>query len=251
MSDVTVKQFSEVVGVPVDRLLSQLSDAGLDMKDPDDTITDDEKMMLLEHLRKSHGKAEKLTTTTPKQVTLRRKTRTELKVGGTAQGRTGKTVNVEVRKKRTYVKRSVLDEERQRQEAEEKAKLEAERAAAEEKVRAEEEAAARKRNARQLRKPKPKPVKRPRKKRAWKLKKPSGSSSRPSSRRLHSLRRKRKNRARLRKKTSTRKNLPVTDASNCMCPATRVDVAARKARAGQRGLQLPTLRTRLKNQLRR
>ena len=140
MSDVTVKQFSEVVGVPVDRLLSQLSDAGLEMKSPDDTITDDEKMMLLEHLRTSHGKAEKLTTSTPKQVTLRRKTRTELKVGGSAQGRTGKTVNVEVRKKRTYVKRSVLDEERQRQEAEEQARLEAERAAAEEKARAEEEA---------------------------------------------------------------------------------------------------------------
>ncbi len=139
MSDVTVKQFSDVVGVPVDRLLSQLSEAGIEVAGPDDTITDDEKMTLLEYLRKSHGKQSEAEITTPRQITLRRKSRKVLKVGSGQRSSSGRTVNVEIRKKRTYVKRSVLDEERQRQEAEEKARLEAERKAAEEKAREEEQ----------------------------------------------------------------------------------------------------------------
>lgn len=51
MSDVTVKQFAEVVGIPVDRLIAQLNDAGLATKASDETITDDEKMTLLSYLR--------------------------------------------------------------------------------------------------------------------------------------------------------------------------------------------------------
>ena len=55
MSDVTVKQFAEVVGVPAERLLSQLSEAGLDFAKESDTITDKQKKQLLDHLRLSHG----------------------------------------------------------------------------------------------------------------------------------------------------------------------------------------------------
>ncbi len=110
MSEVTVKQFAEVVGIPVDRLIAQLSDAGLSAKASDETITDDEKMTLLSYLRGRHGKVE--ADSTPKRITLKRKTVSEIKgkasqSGGIGQGKVGsRTISVEVRKKRTYVKRS-------------------------------------------------------------------------------------------------------------------------------------------------
>ncbi|MBZ0070188.1 MAG: translation initiation factor IF-2 [Gammaproteobacteria bacterium] len=134
MSEVTVKQFAEVVGIPVDRLLAQLGDAGLQKSSADETINEEEKLELLTFLRKSHGKAagEPIMVAEPKKITLRRKTHSELKVP-TGQGRTAatKTVAVEVRRKRTYVKRSaVVAEEQKRidEEAAERARLEQEEA---------------------------------------------------------------------------------------------------------------------------
>jgi translation initiation factor IF-2 len=138
MSDVTVKQFAEVVGIPVDRLMLQLTEAGLEVKGEDDSISDKEKMQLLDHLRQSHGKAGDAAPTGPRKITLRRKTQSELRVTGT-HGK-GKTVNVEVRKKRTYVKRTdVVEEEQRRKELE--AQEEAERLAKEDAARKAEEAA--------------------------------------------------------------------------------------------------------------
>lgn len=99
MSDVTVKQLAEVVGTPVERLLEQIQEAGLGEKDAEASITDDEKLKLLDHLRASHGKS----SSTKKKITLRRKTSSELTVNSGAQGRS-KKVNIEVRKKRTIVK---------------------------------------------------------------------------------------------------------------------------------------------------
>lgn len=122
MSDVTVKQFAEVVGIPVDRLLTQLGEAGLTVGDADATISDDEKMQLLGYLRKSHGKSERTTVSAPKKITLRRKTQSELRVAA-GRGGQAKTVNVEVRRQRTYVKRSaVLAEEEAARQAEEDAR---------------------------------------------------------------------------------------------------------------------------------
>ena len=150
MTDVTVRQFADVVGLPVDRLLAQLGEAGLSVTDADDTISDKEKAQLLSYLRKSHGKSESLSVSQPKRVTLKRKSHSELR---TTASRTGsaRTVSVEVRKKRTYVKRADLmavEEERLKQEAEEKAKLlaerEAKRQAEQEALRRAEEEAARK-----------------------------------------------------------------------------------------------------------
>ncbi len=109
MSQVTVAQFAETVGIPVERLVAQLAEAGLSASGAGDTITDDVKLKLLEHLRRSHGSKETLGVSEPKRITLRRKSHSELKLSG-AQGRV-KTVNVEVRKRRTYVKRSVMIEE--------------------------------------------------------------------------------------------------------------------------------------------
>lgn len=99
MSEVTVKQLAEDIGAPVDRLLKQISDAGLSQRSESDVVSDEEKKELLSFLKRSHGEEE----AEPKKITLKRKTTTTLKMSG-GQGKT-KTVNVEVRKKRTYVKR--------------------------------------------------------------------------------------------------------------------------------------------------
>jgi len=106
MSDVTVKQLAEVVGAPVDKLLEQLKEAGLVAENADSLVSDDEKMKLLDFLRNSHGKSSGGETSEVKQkITLKRKTTSELKLSGANR----KTVNVEVRKKRTYVKLSEAD----------------------------------------------------------------------------------------------------------------------------------------------
>ena len=118
MAEVTIEQFASVVGISVDRLMQQLSEAGLPTKAVEDTISDDEKSRLLSYLRKSHGKHE--VASEPAKITLQRKTVTELKVPaergrprlrGAKLATPAKTVSVEVRKKRTYVKRSVVAEE--------------------------------------------------------------------------------------------------------------------------------------------
>ena len=79
MSDVTVKQFAEVVGVPTDRLLVQLGEAGLSVSDENATITDTEKTQLLDFLRQSHGKRSSLSASGNNKITLKRKTQTELR----------------------------------------------------------------------------------------------------------------------------------------------------------------------------
>ena len=132
MTDVTVRQFADVVGLPVERLLTQLDEAGLTIAGADETISDKEKMQLLSYLRKSHGKTEPISVAQPKKITLKRKTHSELRTTATSRGSASKakTVSVEVRKKRTYVKRADLVAEEQGRldkEAEEKASLLAER----------------------------------------------------------------------------------------------------------------------------
>src|SRR6185369_9675602 len=107
MAEVTVSQFAEVLKVPVDRLLIQLDQAGIKVEGPDDRISDDAKMELLTHLRRSHGSGD--SSSAPNKITLKRKTQSELKLAS-AQGR-ARTVNVEVRQKKTYIKRDVLQEQ--------------------------------------------------------------------------------------------------------------------------------------------
>src|SRR5579883_2700404 len=157
MAEVTVSQFAEVLKVPVDRLLVQLDQAGIKVSGPDDRISDDAKLELLTHLRRSHGGAESERDAAPRRITLKRKTQSELKLAS-AQGR-ARTVSVEVRQKRTYIKRDVLEEQarqqqdeidQKRREAEEVARreserVEAERLEAENRRRIEEEEAARRR----------------------------------------------------------------------------------------------------------
>ncbi|MDN3681470.1 translation initiation factor IF-2 [Vibrio tapetis subsp. quintayensis] len=120
MTELTVKALSEEIGTPVDRLIEQLADAGM-KKSGQDQVNDDEKQQLLTHLKKEHGDTSG--ETEPTRLTLQRKTRSTLSVN--AGGGKSKNVQVEVRKKRTYVKRSAIDDEAKR-EAEEAAKRDAE-----------------------------------------------------------------------------------------------------------------------------
>jgi translation initiation factor IF-2 len=117
MSDVTIKQLAQVLGMPVDRLLTQLGEAGMKFSDQEQVISSTEKVKLLGFLRRTHGKSEaaaEVDDSAPRQITLKRRTVGELKVatpGGRGAAGAAKTVNVEVRAKRTYVKRSVIAEE--------------------------------------------------------------------------------------------------------------------------------------------
>ena len=136
MADVSIEKLASDIGTTVDRLVGQFKDAGI-TKNAGDQVNEDEKKKLLDHLSKQHGSASE-----PKRMTLQRKTTSTLSVGKS------KEVKVEVRKKRTYVKRTDVEEqqrlaeeeakraeeERLQREAEEKAAAEAKKAA-EEKAR--------------------------------------------------------------------------------------------------------------------
>lgn len=174
MAEVTVKQFAEVVGVPPERLLIQLGEAGLKIGDENTPISEDQKTQLLDFLRLSHGKTEEGgESTAARKITLRRKSRTQLRASASAGRATARgarsprtetrSVAVEVRKKRTYVKRADLvaeEEGRQKEVADEKARVEAEAQAQldaakqkrEEKQLAEEKAVAEERQAEDARK---------------------------------------------------------------------------------------------------
>ncbi|OWJ98663.1 translation initiation factor IF-2 [Pseudomonas sp. A46] len=135
MTQVTVKELAQVVDTPVERLLQQMREAGLPHTNAEQVVTDNEKQALLAHLKSSHG--ERLEE--PRKITLQRKTTTTLRVAGS------KTINVEVRKKKTYVKRSPdeIEAERQRELEEQRAAEEAARLKAEEEARQRAEEAAR------------------------------------------------------------------------------------------------------------
>jgi translation initiation factor IF-2 len=136
MAEVTVSQFAEVLKVPVDRLLTQLDQAGIKVSGPDDRISDEAKLELLSHLRKSHGAEASDTGSAPRKITLKRKVQSEIKMAS-VQGR-ARTVNVEVRRKATYIKRDVLAEQaRQQQEEVDQRRREVDDAAAREKAEAE------------------------------------------------------------------------------------------------------------------
>ncbi|HHI75810.1 MAG TPA: translation initiation factor IF-2 [Gammaproteobacteria bacterium] len=147
MSEVTVNQLASDVGISVDRLLKQLNDAGVPKQSADDVITEQEKIALLKHLRRSHGKADdkKAAGEPAKKVALKRRTKTELKVpasGGRATRATrapAKTVAVEVRRKRV-LKKDVAQTESEKERALREAEA-AERALEEQRRKREEMAA--------------------------------------------------------------------------------------------------------------
>ncbi len=100
MAQVTVEQLAQTVGTAVDRLMAQMREAGLPHSAPHQVVSDDDKKTLLAFLKRSHGASE----AAPKKITLKRKSVSTLRAGGSGK----RTVNVEVRKKRTYVKREEI-----------------------------------------------------------------------------------------------------------------------------------------------
>ncbi|MBD1581459.1 translation initiation factor IF-2 [Pseudoalteromonas sp. S16_S37] len=159
MAEVSIEKLAETIDTTVDKLLQQLNDAGI-TKGKEDSVTESEKAQLLDHLSKQHGGKG---AEGPERMTLQRKSKSTLSV----KGSTGKekSVSVEVRKKRTYVKKSAIDQQKEQerlaaeeaarkeaelkaqQEAQQKAKEEAERKAKEEAERKAKEEAKRKAEA--------------------------------------------------------------------------------------------------------
>jgi translation initiation factor IF-2 len=105
MSLTTVKGFAQQIGVSAETLVRQLVSAGIQAKAADDTLTDEEKEQLFRYLRASHGAPDAAARS---RITLKRKSTTQV----TQSTRTGatRTVQVEVRKKRTFVKRAEVEE---------------------------------------------------------------------------------------------------------------------------------------------
>ena len=152
MSQVTVRSLAALVGTPVEKLLEQLAEAGMKFSGPDQAVSSTEKLKLLGFLRRAHGKNDAATEeSAPRQITLKRRKVEEITVPA---GKGKSTVAVEVRQKRTYVKRSEvevpanaeredaqrkLDESRAQQDAIETARLEAARKRAEEEAAREQE----------------------------------------------------------------------------------------------------------------
>ncbi|MBL8329224.1 MAG: translation initiation factor IF-2 [Rubrivivax sp.] len=99
MAVTTVAQFAAQLNRPVTALLEQLQSAGVAKQSPDDALTEGDKERLLEYLRHSHGTS----STDRKKIVLTRKSTSEIKQAD-ASGK-ARTIQVEVRKKRTFVKR--------------------------------------------------------------------------------------------------------------------------------------------------
>jgi translation initiation factor IF-2 len=137
MSMVTVQDFAKELGRPVEELLTQLKDAGVTVAGATAELSADSKVALLNYLQQKSGGA--TAANEPRRITLKRKETTELRMGG-GRGAPAKTISIEVRKKRTYVKTDepleavadvVIDPEAQREaeEAAARAALEHEAAA--------------------------------------------------------------------------------------------------------------------------
>ena len=103
MAQLTVEQFAVELKMPPEALLEQLKAAGVAAKDEGERLSEQDKAQLLDYLRRQHGAAE-----TKKKITIVRKQTTEIKQAG-ATGK-ARTIQVEVRKKRTLVKREALPE---------------------------------------------------------------------------------------------------------------------------------------------
>jgi len=141
MSDVTVKQLAEVLGISAEKLMEQLKAADIPAKSETDTIDNESKVKLLEFLRGSHGK-DKKNLSPRKKVVLKRKSKEVLTVSSGSGISKTKNVNIEVKKKKRShapsqsemaeieqerdAARQALEERRQQLKAEEDAKNKAE-----------------------------------------------------------------------------------------------------------------------------
>jgi translation initiation factor IF-2 len=146
MAEVSIDKLATDIGTTVDRLVQQFKDSGV-TKAAGEIVTEEEKKTLLDHLSKSHGGTG---IEAPKKMTLQRKTTSTISLGKS------KAVRVEVRRKRTYVKRTdteeqrLVEEEAARAATEALVQLEAEKKAAEAAKAAAEEKIAKAAEARKI-----------------------------------------------------------------------------------------------------
>lgn len=141
MAQTTVKKLADEFGIPTDRLLTRLEEAGVSVKSVEDSISDDDKLKLLRHLgerKKENSGAEGGASS---KISLRRRSTSEIKLSG-GRNAPSKTVSVEVRKRRTYVNRAAEEEASKKAEEEAAAVQAAEEQAAADKANAEAEAEA-------------------------------------------------------------------------------------------------------------
>ena len=145
MAVTTVAQFAAELNRPAATLLEQLHSAGVPKAQPDDVLTEVDKERLLDHLRQSHGSA----GADRKKITLTRKSTTEIKQAD-ASGK-ARTIQVEVRKKRVFVKREdgVDEAAAAAEEAADLQRREEEASAQAEELRRQEEALAEQRRQRE------------------------------------------------------------------------------------------------------
>ncbi|WP_434950790.1 translation initiation factor IF-2 [Shewanella sp. HL-SH4] len=134
MADTSLEKLAQEVGKTVDRLVEQFNEAGI-TKTKADTVSENEKQQLLDFLKKQHGGE-----SAPTKMTLQRKTVSTLSVSGS--GGQSKDVKVEVRKKRTFVKRDDADVAKLAAEEQAKAEEAKLKAAADEKAKVEAKAKA-------------------------------------------------------------------------------------------------------------
>ena len=128
MSTITIQELASALKVSDEKLIIQLKEAGIEVSNNKDVVTNEQKLLLLNHLRGSHS-TKSTATSAPRKLTVNRRSQSELKLAS-GFGRT-RTVNVEVRKKRTFLKKEALIEE---------ARKEREKIDAEERQLAEKEA---------------------------------------------------------------------------------------------------------------
>ena len=123
MSTTTVSKLATALKLTDEKLILQLNEAGIDVSNKDDVVSNEQKLLLLNYLRGSHG-TKSTSSSAPKKLTIHRRSQSELKLSGSFG--TSRTVNVEVRKKRTYLKKETLIDQAKK-EIEEKKKIEDEK----------------------------------------------------------------------------------------------------------------------------
>ncbi|MBL4674218.1 MAG: translation initiation factor IF-2 N-terminal domain-containing protein, partial [Arenicella sp.] len=118
MSTITIKAFAQQIGIESERVVKQLGDAGVAGKTVDDSLTDEEKRQLLDFLRAGAATAPAEAPVAGRgKISLKKKTNSEIQQ--TTKTGIARTVQVQTKKRRTFIKREVLEqEEADRQEAE-------------------------------------------------------------------------------------------------------------------------------------
>ena len=98
MSDTSIKQLAKLIGAPVETLLQQLQDAGMKVSGADETITDKQKLALLEHIR-TGASANTPAKKSSGKISLKRRTSSEIDVSN-SHGKS--SVSIEVRRKKNF-----------------------------------------------------------------------------------------------------------------------------------------------------